>query len=70
MVEHLLAVYTKEVCLELKFTSKVSNPYKTLSTCKIYVLNLEITNVLQVVKVVGRRKMQARHQKGKTPYTK
>ena len=70
MVAHHLAVFTKEMCLESRYTSRASKAYRILSTWQIYENNFVEENVPQVVRVAGKRRTQARRQRDKIPFTK
>jgi len=69
-VEHLHAVYTKEVYLMSKCSNRVLSQFKTMHIWKIYVSSSVTVNVLKGVKVVGKKKMQERQVKDKIHCTR
>ena len=69
-VEHLHAVYKKEVCLMSKVTNRVLSQFKTMHIWKIYVSSSVTVDVLKGVKVVGKKKTQERRAKDKIHCTR
>jgi hypothetical protein len=70
MVVRHLAVFTKEVCLELRYTSRASKAYKILITWKICENSSVKENAPQIVRVAGKRRTQAKLQNVKIPFIK
>ena len=68
--EHHLAVFTKETCLESRYTSRASKVYRILITWQICENNSVKENVPQVVRVAGRKRTRAKHQRDKTRCTR
>jgi hypothetical protein len=55
---------------DVKVYEQSLKAYKTVSICRTYVSSFVKVNVLKVVRVVGRKKMRAKHQRDRIPYTK
>ena len=70
MVVHRLAVFTKEMCPESRYTNRASKAYRLLITWQIYENNSVKENVPLVVRVAGKRRTRAKFQKGKIPFTR
>jgi len=70
MAAHRLAVFTKEMCLESRYTSRASKAYRILITWKICENSSVKENAPRVVRVAGKRRTQAKLQNVKILFTK
>jgi hypothetical protein len=69
-VEHLLAVCIRAVFLGSKYTSKVSNLFRTQNICPNCENNSVMGKDQTAVKVVGKKRTQEKRPRGRILYTR